>query len=230
MEQNQEPQGPNKQCPHCKELIQVSAKKCPHCQSDLRSWINRHPILTFFLIIMGIGIFPVIMAGISGTPIPKNTTVQPTQTAVNQASTITETDPAKRIEAIVKSVTDKSEITIWDSKEKMASAKTQPPYEVVVNAGKGDIANCSYAKNVAFEIMKKLYTDATVKDKISRVIFTSWGHLRTSVGAENGVKTDWNSSGPTNFWKVMMQYKPYEDETGALNQRTWGKAIVDDCD
>jgi len=37
-------------------------------------------------------------------------------------------------------------------------------------------------------------------------------------------------SGPTNFWKVMMQYKPYEDETGALDKRTWGKAIANDCD
>lgn len=229
MEEETQSSGPTKKCPQCKELIQVSAKKCPHCQSDLRSWINKHPILTFFLIIMGIILFPVIMATIGETPATKNTATQPTQTAVNQVSTITETDPAKRIEAIVKSVTGKSEITIWDSKEKMATEKTQPPYEVVVNAGKGDIASCYYAKNVAFEIMKKLYTDAIVKDKISRVLFGSWGHLRVSVGSDNGTKTDWNGSGPTNFWKVMMQYKPYEDETGALDKRTWGKAIANDC-
>jgi len=95
------------------------------------------------------------MAGISETSVPQSPTVQPAKTTEGQASVITETDPAKRIEAIVKSVTAKPEITIWDSKEKMASAKTQPPYEVVINAGQGDIASCSYAKNVAFEIMKK---------------------------------------------------------------------------
>jgi len=155
MEEETQSSGPTKKCPQCKELIQVSAKKCPHCQSDLRSWINRHPILTFFLIIIGIGIFPVIMAGISETSVPQNPTVQPAKTTEGKASVKTETDPAMRIEAIVKSVTAKPEITIWDSKEKMASAKTQPPYEVVINAGQGDIASCSYAKNVAFEIMKK---------------------------------------------------------------------------
>lgn len=63
--QNLQSDGPTKKCPHCGETIQVSAKKCPYCQSDLRSWINRHPFLTFLLIIFGIGLFPVLMAGLS---------------------------------------------------------------------------------------------------------------------------------------------------------------------
>lgn len=139
------------------------------------------------------------------------------------------TEPQARIESIIKSIGD-YEITLWDTKENLAKSTTPPPYEVIVNVGNGKIASCSYAKNVAFEIMKKLYTDSVVKDKISRVKFTSWGHLSVSVGGEDGRKTDWNSSGPTNFWTVIMKYKPYEDETGKLNQRTWGKEIANNCD
>jgi hypothetical protein len=142
-----------------------------------------------------------------------------------------ETNPIKRIETIVSGIAGKSEITIWDSKGNFAKETTKPPYEVIVNAGKGDIASCFYAKNVAFEVMKKLYSDEIVKDKISRVLFTSWGHLRTSLGSEDGLKMDWSpvATSPTGYWTTMMKYKSYEDETGPLSQRTWGKEIANDC-
>lgn len=42
-----------KKCSHCDENISIKAKRCPKCQTDLRSWINRHPILTTFLILLG---------------------------------------------------------------------------------------------------------------------------------------------------------------------------------
>lgn len=234
-----------KKCPKCGEEILESAKRCKHCQADLRRWINKHPIKTFLLIIAGIAFFPILMAGISSdtNKTPKQEIIQEAKEEQKQNNEVApvvenkeektiskETSPIAIIEATVKKITPNSEVTIWDSKGNFAKETTKPPYEVVVNAGKGDIASCYYAKNVAFEIMKNLYTNPAVKDKISRVIFTSWGHLRVSVGSEDGIKTDWNSSGPTNFWKVMMQYKPYEDETGPLAQRTWGKAIASDCD
>jgi hypothetical protein len=158
------------------------------------------------------------------------TTEQPKEKIENkQEENSNQEKPIEKIESIVKNVSDKLSVTIWDSKQNFAKESTPPPYEVNVIAGNGDIASCYYAKNVAFEIMKKLYSDAMVKGNISRVIFTSWGHLRVSVGAEDGIKTDWSISGPTNFWTVMMKYKPYEDESGALSQRTWGKYIGDDC-
>lgn len=40
-----------KQCPKCKEAIDINAKKCKHCKSDLRNWFIRHKILTGFLIL-----------------------------------------------------------------------------------------------------------------------------------------------------------------------------------
>ena len=38
-------------CPSCDETISAKAKRCPHCRHDLRNWFQRHPILTFFIII-----------------------------------------------------------------------------------------------------------------------------------------------------------------------------------
>lgn len=46
-------EGQTKKCSHCDESISIKAKRCPKCQADLRSWINRHPILTIFLILLG---------------------------------------------------------------------------------------------------------------------------------------------------------------------------------
>lgn len=65
--QNQQSEGPTKKCPKCGEDILQSAKRCKHCQADLRSWVNRHPIKTFFLIILLIAIFPIFMASINSS-------------------------------------------------------------------------------------------------------------------------------------------------------------------
>lgn len=43
-------------CSHCQTSIPLKATKCPQCHADLRSWINRHPIITFMIIIFGIPI------------------------------------------------------------------------------------------------------------------------------------------------------------------------------
>lgn len=139
------------------------------------------------------------------------------------------TDPIKRIEADINKVSDKFEITVWDTKGDFAKSTSVPPYEIVINAGNGDISNCSSAKNVSFQIMKAVYSDEQLKDKVSRILFTSWGHLRVSLGSEDGSKLDWGMAGPTNFWKVMMEVRPYENEIGETNQRTWGKFIGSDC-
>jgi hypothetical protein len=63
--QNPQSEGPTKKCPKCGEDILQSAKRCKHCQADLRGWINRHPFLTFILIIVGICFFPILMASIN---------------------------------------------------------------------------------------------------------------------------------------------------------------------
>ena len=155
----------------------------------------------------------------------------PTPTKQEQKAEPEITDPIKKIEANVKKTSDKFEITIWDSKGSLTKETTPPPYEVVVNAGNGIIVDCDSAKRISFDVMKNLYSDNLTKDKISRVLFTSWGNLRVSLGSEDGTKMDWSPAmaGPTNFWKVMMKFKSYEDENGSLSQRTWGKFIGSDC-
>jgi len=155
--------------------------------------------------------------------------IETTEQAKEEVENKQEENSIEKINSIVKKVNNEFSITIWDSKQNFVKESTPPPYEVNVIAGNGVISSCYYAKFNSFDVMKGLYSDTAVKDKISRVIFTSWGHLRVSVGAEDGTKTDWSISGPTNFWTVMMKYKPYEDESGALSQRTWGKYIGDDC-
>lgn len=44
-----------KKCKHCQSEIDEKATKCPHCQSDLRSWSQKHPILTVILALFVIG-------------------------------------------------------------------------------------------------------------------------------------------------------------------------------
>lgn len=176
---------------------------------------------------------------VANIPTKEVTSIQPEQSAVAQNEQSKQVEQPKeeakaemstksQIEAIVKGVGD-YEVTVWDLKGNPAKDTTPAPYEVYVIAGNGKIASCFYAKNVMFDIMKKLYSNATVKDKIARIMFTSWGHLRTSLGSEDGSKLDWATAGPTNFWDVMMKVKPYEDETGPVNQRTWGVNIGKDC-
>ena len=67
--ENQAPQseGKRKKCTQCMGDVDVKAKKCIHCGSDLRSWINRHPLMTLFLLVVGLVMFPFIMAGINNT-------------------------------------------------------------------------------------------------------------------------------------------------------------------
>jgi len=131
--------------------------------------------------------------------------------------------PLEEIESVVKSIGD-FEVTIWDKKGKLANKKTSPPYDVVVNSGPNQIESCFFAKNTLYEVMKSLYTNEATKDNIARVKFSAYGHLKASLGATDGRDLTWDS-GPSNFWTVLLQYKPYEDESGPLKQRTYGVAL-----
>ena len=79
-------ESPTKQCPHCKAEIPVSAKKCSHCGSDLRSWINRHPV--WVIIIVLIVVFWVL-ADIGHNMQPTQQISTPTQSGQNANTTQT---------------------------------------------------------------------------------------------------------------------------------------------
>lgn len=63
-----------KSCHYCKEQVPNDAIKCSHCQSDLRSWLRKHPIASFFIFMVFIG------------PIVGEFRDEPTSTQVKQAS------------------------------------------------------------------------------------------------------------------------------------------------
>lgn len=129
-----------------------------------------------------------------------------------------------RIPTLVHSIADYS-VGLYNG-ENIASVETPPPYEVIVNTSIGAVDSCITAKHHLFEIMKALYTDPIAKKNISRVLVTIFGFMRASLGADDA-KFSWEDSGPTNFWRIVLQYKSYEDETGPLSQRTWGVPIKD---
>lgn len=63
-----------KQCKHCRVEIDEKASKCPHCQSDLRSWFQKHPILTIFLVLF---IIPAFLSGLfRGSDKSNNQTIE----------------------------------------------------------------------------------------------------------------------------------------------------------
>ncbi len=136
------------------------------------------------------------------------------------------TNPVERIQAIIKGIGD-FEVLVWDMKKNFAKNTTPPPYEVTVNSSVDQIGSCSVAKQYLLDVMRSLYSDEILKDKIERVQFSAWGHLRASLGAEDAKfsKDEWIFMGPSNYWKVTLDYKPYENEVGPINQRTWGVSI-----
>lgn len=131
----------------------------------------------------------------------------------------------------VNEIGGKFETTIWEGDNLIIDQETTPPYQIVINAGANDISSCYYAKNIAYDILHKLYTDDATKNKISRVRFNAANYASVSLGYndafQDGKELDW--SGQTNFWNTMMKYKSYEDETGDLQNRTWGVYIGSDC-
>lgn len=42
----------SRKCPKCFMDIPKKAKLCPNCKSDLRNWFVRHPIITFFIVVV----------------------------------------------------------------------------------------------------------------------------------------------------------------------------------
>ena len=123
------------------------------------------------------------------------------------------------------------EVTVWDRNANLVTDDSvPPPYEIIVNTSPKNIRGCFDAKHSLHEVMKRLYTNPALKGKIARVKFTAWGQLRASLGSIDAAVTDWKAAGPSNFWKVLLKYKPYEDESGPLNQRTYGVKINNRCE
>lgn len=131
----------------------------------------------------------------------------------------------KRISDIVKEI-GYFEVTVWDRNKKWVLEGGTQPYEVIVNTPEL-FSHCIQAKNALSKVMKQLYTDPAVKDKIARVRFNAAGFIRSSVGGADGRevagKLSFTEVGPTIFWQTLL--KSPERESGPLQGRTWGVSI-----
>ncbi|MDF1518259.1 MAG: DUF308 domain-containing protein [Lutibacter sp.] len=138
------------------------------------------------------------------------------------------TDTVSAIEKAINATGD-YEVTVWTINGDFANAESSPPFEVIVNTTASQIQDCFDAKNKLFNVMEAVYNNNAFKDNVARIKFTAWGELKASLGAKD-TGFDWSASGPSNFWKVLQQYKSYEDESGSLDQRTYGVRINNSCE
>lgn len=112
--------------------------------------------------------------------------------------------------------------TIFNSKNKLVWQDSEPPYEVIVNTTKKEISDCFAAKQALLKVMKDIYGNPDIKDKVSRVLITT-PYLDASFGGnDSNVIKNWQEIMPTFFWSTILQTKSYKDETGELGNRTWG--------
>lgn len=135
------------------------------------------------------------------------------------------TNKPQQIINVVKEVAD-YEVTVLKNK-KNATKETSPPYEVIVNTGTNDIKSCWQAKYFNYKIMKELYTNEKTKNIISRVQFTAWGYLQSSVGSTDGKNLNWDDFQQTLFWDELKKYK--DDKSKKLKNRTFGESINNNC-
>lgn len=105
------------------------------------------------------------------------------------------------------------------------------PYDVIVNLPfDHSISSCFMAKSLSVDVVKALYMDATAREDISRVIITIPYYLRMSLGANDGVPMAEKNvfNGPTVYWDTLERLGLGEDETGKIENRTWG-VYLDKC-
>ena len=88
-----------KNCPHCQKEISKKATRCPHCQADLHSWVNRHPILTVLLVIIGVGILSSLSNSRNQTP-ASSATVDTTSTPTASTSIPATSTPTSAPKAV----------------------------------------------------------------------------------------------------------------------------------
>jgi len=143
----------------------------------------------------------------------------------------TETIPATNMVSAIENAinaTGDYEVTVWTINGDFANAESSPPFEVIVNTTASQIQDCFDAKNKLFNVMEAVYSNNALKNNVARIKFTAWGQLKASLGVQD-TGFDWSASGPSNFWKVLQQYKSNEDESGSLDQRTYGVRINNSC-
>lgn len=119
-----------------------------------------------------------------------------------------------------------AEVTVWHNND--LAIEDNPPYEVIVNFPFDNIYTCPQAEKISYYLIDSLYKNARIRKDLSRVLVSIPYCLRVSLGASDGTLMAENNLfiGPTNFWDVMDRTRSYENETGDLENRTWGNKLM----
>lgn len=134
----------------------------------------------------------------------------------------------QKIEKNILSISDKLLVTVKDKDGKFVMDSSAPPFDV--NVATSEITNCDSAKRMAFETMAALYGDESIKNSLSRVKFSAFGLLVTSVGSSDGPLIDWKITGPTNYFTVMERTRMQPNEDDPLSERTYGLYLSKECE
>lgn len=229
-----------KKCKSCQSEIDDKAKKCPYCQSDQRSWLRRHPVLTALIVFIGLII--IVSAFGSSAGDEKSSLISEEQegkmeevvdSKINDKIKGNEVLEKQKIVDRINEITIKSyadfEVTIWDE-EANFGVNANPPFEIILNAPL-DVAlnSCNEAKTKAYDTIEALYMDTDIRNNISRVLISFPRYLRVSLGASDGVAMADKDvfSGPNNFWRVMEEFMKGKEIN--LEDDTWSQ-YLDYCE
>lgn len=132
------------------------------------------------------------------------------------------TEPKARIEAIVKNMGTNYEVALFG---KNPNVKAVAPFEVIINT---DAGSCALAKQMNFDVMKTLFTDAIAKKNTAKVRFNARRYISTSLGGDDAREMPtqgWQESGPTNFFKVLTQMGSGDSKSKTMERQTWGSEM-----
>lgn len=114
----------SKKCKECYSDIPIKAKKCTKCMADQRSWVNRHPIISFLAVIIFVPILVTSIFSDSGTTANNNVD--------SGSSEPTSTQPILDIVSIDTKVTEQN--SVWWKYSWIFKVKNNSDRDHVVNA------------------------------------------------------------------------------------------------
>jgi hypothetical protein len=136
--------------------------------------------------------------------------------------------PLEKINTIV---LDIANVTPTVYSEDNFANEMNAPYNIVVNLPYDhSISSCAMAKNLSVEVVKSLFGDIEVRNKIDRVIVTVPYYLRMSLGSDDGIPMAENDAfgGPSLYWETLEKIGLGEREVDNFRMRTWG-VYLDGC-
>lgn len=142
-------------------------------------------------------------------------------------------DKVELINELIEDVGNSMTATVWDKDQNfIVKDNDNYPYEIIVNVSYNSSIDCLYAKEYLRDIAHTIYTNPSLKGKISRILFTTPNIFKASLGYndfKDFKETNWDYMGPTVFWRGVLDYCSYENEYGNLANRTWGVSFDSSC-